>query len=105
MRPRGRLVYQTALPPAIPRPASGASRTPKAQTFGLDEAMDVNAAVEYLRHRPFVDPNRIGVLGVGTGANAAMIAANRDPRIAALCLSDPLASPSDAIIRYIGPNR
>jgi pimeloyl-ACP methyl ester carboxylesterase len=83
----------------------GVSRTPKAQTFGLDEAMDVNAAVEMLRHRPFVDADRIGVLGVGTGANAAMIAAARDPRIAALCLADPLSSPSDAIVRYIGPNR
>src|SRR5438045_5451926 len=51
----------------------GVSKTPKAQTFGLDEAMDVNATVEMLRHRPFVDANRIGVLGVGTGANAAMI--------------------------------
>jgi pimeloyl-ACP methyl ester carboxylesterase len=83
----------------------GVSRTPKAQTFGLDEAIDVNAAVEYLRHRPFVDANRIGVLGIGTGANAAMIAAAKDPRIAALCLADPLESPGDAITRYIGPNR
>ena len=75
------------------------------QTFGLDEAMDVNAAVEYLRHRPFVDPTGSACSASAPGANAAMIAANRDPRIAALCLSDPLASPSDAIVRYIGPNR
>jgi pimeloyl-ACP methyl ester carboxylesterase len=83
----------------------GVSKTPKAQTFGLDEAMDVNATVEMLRHRPFVDANRIGVLGVGTGANAAMIAAAKDPRIAAVCLADPISSPSDAIGRYVGPNR
>jgi len=55
-------------------------------TFGLNEAQDVRAAVELLRRRSYVDPDAIGVLGIGTGATAALIAAEQDPRIHALIL-------------------
>src|SRR4051812_7718759 len=44
-------------------------------TFGINEAQDVRAAVELLRRRTYVDPDAIGVLGIGTGASAALIAA------------------------------
>src|SRR5262249_29813903 len=59
----------------------------EAQTFGIKEAMDVKAAVDMLRRRLFVDPAKIAVVGIGTGANAAMIAGRNDPSIAALVLS------------------
>src|SRR5207237_4066320 len=49
------------------------------QTFGLKEAMDVTATVDALRADPFVDTARIAVVGIGAGANAAVIAASRDP--------------------------
>src|SRR5438132_7474728 len=52
--------------------------TSEAQTFGLNESMDVRAALDMLRRRPFVDPDRVAVLGVGTGANAALLAARKD---------------------------
>lgn len=46
-------------------------------SFGVTEAADVIAAVEFLQHKPGVDPNRIGVFGTGMGAYAAMLAAPR----------------------------
>jgi pimeloyl-ACP methyl ester carboxylesterase len=66
--------------------ASGAT----AQTFGLREALDVKAAVEMLRRRPFVDAARITVVGAGTGATAAMIHAKSDPAISAIVACDPV---------------
>lgn len=78
---------------------------PAAQTFGVQEAQDISAAVELLRKRPFVDPARVAVLGIGSGANAALLAADRDPSIAAVLLADPLVSADDAMARWVGPNR
>jgi hypothetical protein len=75
------------------------------QTFGLDEAGDVLAAVNVLRRRAFVDPNRIAVVGLGTGANAAVLAAERDAGIAALVLADPVASAADVVAERLGPDR
>jgi pimeloyl-ACP methyl ester carboxylesterase len=73
------------------------------QTFGLKEAMDVTATVDALRADPFVDTARIAVLGVGAGANAAVIAASRDPHIKATVLIDPLRGGDDVIRQHIGP--
>jgi pimeloyl-ACP methyl ester carboxylesterase len=64
------------------RPATG-------ETFGLLEAGDVRAAVETLRKRTFVDPQRVGVAGYGTGATAAMLAALDDPQISAVFAAKP----------------
>lgn len=75
------------------------------QTFGLKEAMDVSATVAALRADPFVDTARIAVLGVGSGANAAVIAAKRDPHIKATVLIDPVLSADDVIRQHIGPQR
>lgn len=82
----------------------GAGRA-KGQTFGVYEAQDVQAAVNMLRRRPFVDPDRIGVLGIGTGANAALLVTQRDGRIGAVGLADPVPTPDDAVARYVGPDR
>jgi len=77
---------------------------PMGQTFGTNESKDIAAAVQVLRGHPSVDPGRIAVLGLGTGANAALLAANRDSGIAALALADPVADSRQAVDRYIGPN-
>jgi hypothetical protein len=74
------------------------------QTFGLREAMDVTAAVEALRADPFVDTARIAVLGVGSGANAAVIAASKDPHIKATVLIDPLDDCEAILRQHIGPD-
>jgi alpha-beta hydrolase superfamily lysophospholipase len=78
---------------------------PVGQTFGVNESKDIAAAVQVLRGHPSVDPSRIAVLGVGTGANAALLASDRDPRIAALALANPVGNCREAVSRYIGPSR
>ena len=78
---------------------------PSAQTFGLKEAQDVTAAVEWLRHNPFVDPERIAVAGIGSGANAALIAASSDSRIKAIVVANPIKTCDEAVARRIAPNR
>ena len=80
---------------------SGASES-AAQTFGLKEAMDVRAAVDMLRRRSYVDPARVSVMGIGTGANAAMIAAEADPSIVALVLDRPVESFEAAMLARLG---
>ncbi len=77
---------------------------PVGQTFGPNESKDITAAVQLLRRYPTVDPRRVSVVGVGTGANAALLASERDPDIAALVLADPLGDAREAISRYVGPN-
>lgn len=72
------------------------------QTFGLNEAMDVRAAVDMLRRRSYVDPARVSVMGIGTGANAAVIAAQQDANIAALILDRPLESFEQALTGRLG---
>lgn len=72
-------------------------------TFGLRESADVKAAVDMLRRRNGVDPNRIAVLGVGTGANAALLAATDDDVIAALILDHPMIDVNEMICDYLNP--
>lgn len=50
-------------------------------TVGIKEPLDVLGAVDYLRGRPEVDPERVGVLGVSLGAAAGILAAAREPGI------------------------
>ncbi len=74
-----------------------------AQTFGLREALDVKAAVEMLRRRPFVDPARIVVVAAGTGATAAMTQAKSDPAIAALVVANPVISVDSLLDGRLAP--
>ena len=75
------------------------------QTFGLNEALDLTAAIDLLRKRTFVDPARIGVVGVGTGANAALICADHDVRLSAVVLHEPVKTSTDAIRKWVGPRQ
>ena len=78
---------------------------PSAQTFGLKEWQDVKAAVQVLQAEPFVDPTRIAVIGVGSGANAALLAASHDSTIRAIVLADPFKNCDDAIARKVAPKQ
>jgi hypothetical protein len=60
------------------------------QAFGLRECADIKAGVDLLRRKPFVDPERVVLIGMGTGANASMLYAATDGRIAAMVLDDPI---------------
>ena len=74
-------------------------------TFGLNESQDVLAGVELLRRRNFVDPDSIGVLGIGTGATAALLAAEHDPQIATLVLDHPVRQFQDVLNARLGPKQ
>jgi pimeloyl-ACP methyl ester carboxylesterase len=82
-----------------------ASLSSDAQTFGIREAMDVRAAVEMLRRRQYVDPSRVALVGLGTGANASLLAARSDPAITTLVLSAPVENFDQALGNRIGSDR
>lgn len=82
-----------------------AAGTSAGATFGLNEAGDAQAAIEFLRRTPFVDARKISLLGVGTGANAAMIVAQKDPGIAALILDKPCRGFDEVLRDHIGPRQ
>lgn len=74
-----------------------------ATTFGLREAEDVWAAVEVARAWHGVDSARVAVLGVGTGANAAMLAAMDHGEIAALVLDNPVTNIDEMLQEQLAP--
>lgn len=76
-----------------------------AQTFGLNESKDVMAAVDLLRQTAFVDGNRIAVIGIGSGANAALIAASKNTAIRALVLADMLPNCDGIIVNHLSPSQ
>jgi pimeloyl-ACP methyl ester carboxylesterase len=78
---------------------TGAERV--GETFGLNESLDVKSAVELLRRRPYVDGTRIAIVGIGTGASAALLDADHDPALAALVLDAPQASGVEALNQHI----
>lgn len=53
-------------------------------TAGWLESEDLLGAVDYLKSRPDVDPERIGVLGLSMGGRAALLAAARDESLRAV---------------------
>jgi uncharacterized protein len=60
-------------------------------------AEDLETAVTWLRADPRVDPERIGVVGHSVGAGACLLAASRDPRIAAVVAIAAMAHPAELI--------
>jgi hypothetical protein len=86
-------------------PRGSESCDPAGSTFGVRESTDVQFAVNMMRRRPFVDPKRVGVLGIGTGANAALMAAKNDPSIHTLVLLSPEQSGEDIVAKRIVPRQ
>jgi pimeloyl-ACP methyl ester carboxylesterase len=74
-------------------------------TFGLREAEDVRAAVDMLRRRSNIDGDRIGVIGIGSGANAAALAAARDGNIRALVLDRPIRHFDEVLNSRLTPSQ
>jgi pimeloyl-ACP methyl ester carboxylesterase len=83
----------------------GDEQRPRGQTFGINESKDVAAAIAELRSRPFVDGDRIAVVGIGTGANAVLLCADRDPRLKCVAMVDPLETHQDALALRLGPSQ
>jgi len=74
---------------------------------GRDQALqrDLAAAVGYLRGRPDVDPDRIGLVGHSMGAGAVVAYAASDPRIpatVAISLGSEQGRPANLLIVYGG---
>ena len=66
-------------------------------TLGFRERWDLIAAARYLRSRPDVDPERIGVLGVSMGAATAILAAADEPSIKAIVSDSAYADLTEMI--------
>lgn len=60
-------------------------------------AEDLEAAVAWLRRDARIDPDRIAVLGHSVGAGASLLAASRDPRLAAVVAISGMAHPAELI--------
>lgn len=56
-------------------------------------AEDLETGVAWLRAQPFVDPDRVAVLGHSVGAGAALLVAARDPRISGVVSVSSMAHP------------
>jgi pimeloyl-ACP methyl ester carboxylesterase len=72
-------------------------------TFGLRESVDLEGAIDMLRRRPDIDPARIILLGYGTGANAALLAAEEDGNVAGLILDHPVRDVEILVHRHFTP--
>jgi hypothetical protein len=72
-------------------------------TFGLLEQNDVIAGLQALEKRNFVDPQRLAVVGVGSGANAALLSADDVPNIKAFVLDHPEQSADEVLAAHCGP--
>jgi dipeptidyl aminopeptidase/acylaminoacyl peptidase len=58
-------------------------------TFGREEAADVLGALDYLRKRPDVPADRIGVIGFSAGANALLFALSQTELVRAAIAVQP----------------
>jgi len=62
--------------------------------------LDIRAAIKFLSSQKIVDPRRIGVVGVGIGANYALLEADQNPNIQAVVLiSGTLSEPAKQFIK------
>jgi len=81
---------------------SGAARS----TLGVNERLDVLAAIGWLRGRPEFSKGRIGGWGVGMGAYALALAALEEPSLTALALDGlypDVATEADRRLREMVP--
>lgn len=70
-------------------------------SFGTTEAADVTAAVRYLSQQPGVDGDRIGLLGSGMGAFAAILSAPRCPGVQCVVAVDTYPSVPTTLRRTV----
>lgn len=80
--------------------ARGHGRSDAAEFMSMPRfAEDVDTAVGWLRARPDIDPDRIAMVGHSVGAGACLLAASRDPHIAAVVSISSMAHPREVIDR------
>lgn len=64
-------------------------------------ADDVAAGLHWLRANPLVDPDRIVLVGHSVGAGACLLAAHRDPDVAAVVSLSCMAQPREVMTRLL----
>jgi uncharacterized protein len=69
-------------------------------TLGVKEVDDVRAAYESLAAQPDVDPNRVGIYGSSLAAGAALLAAEKLPRLQAVVADSTFSS-----VRWVVDNQ
>ncbi|MEO5952348.1 MAG: alpha/beta fold hydrolase [Chloroflexia bacterium] len=72
-------------------------RRGKPVTLGYKEKWDLMDAINYVRTRPEVDGEHLGVLGVSMGAATALLAAEDDPHIKSIVADSSYANMVDMI--------
>lgn len=70
-------------------------------TLGLHEKRDVLGALRFLRDAPAIDASRVGLLGVGMGAHAAVLAAAESPEVRVLVLDGLYPDPAFVLERDV----
>jgi pimeloyl-ACP methyl ester carboxylesterase len=70
-------------------------------TFGIEERRDVLGAVDFLAARKDLDTHRIGLYGVGLGAQAAVLAAQDRPAARVLVLDGLYPDPGYPLVRKV----
>jgi len=63
-----------------------------------DFVSDAAAAIAYLRHRPDIDPARIGVIGHSEGGTIGALLAVKDPSLAYVVMMAGFAAPADMLV-------
>ena len=76
----------------------GKSTNPTSATTYRDLINDTKSAVEYLRSRKEIDPDRIALIGHSEGAETAGILAEEDSKIAAIAILAGASRPLDNIL-------
>jgi hypothetical protein len=66
------------------------------------EVADAQAALQHMRSDPRIDPQRIVIVGQGTGGGVAAVVASRDERVAGLVVIGTVARP---LIEYLADSR
>ena len=61
-------------------------------SLGIRETEDLLGAIQMVTERTDIDPNRVGIWGVGMGASVALSAASRSTRVKALVVDSPFDS-------------
>jgi pimeloyl-ACP methyl ester carboxylesterase len=65
-----------------------------------DLAQDAIAGIELLKHRPDIDPSRIGIFGHSQGATIAPLVASRSPAVSFVIASAASGLPAAEVERY-----
>ena len=78
---------------------------PHAQALPSEQVEDVRHAITFLQKQSGVDPNRIGLVGIGLGGGVALQAAAMDPRVHSVTAIAPVTDGAKWLRAAQGPIR